>query len=125
MQKVYMALFVLIILMYLVSDRHSFGRGWEGFASGSKTLLIFKANWCGHCKNAKPEFDKLVANPPKLPDGSVVKVRVLDADSDKQEVAKYNVSGYPTILYINESGTKVEYKGERTASAISDFVKKQ
>jgi thiol-disulfide isomerase/thioredoxin len=110
---------VLLVALYLSQNRMMY----EGFEGGAeKSLVICKADWCGHCKKAAPEFQKLLgASPMTLKDGSKVVVKILDADKNKAEISKYKVRGYPTIL-IDSNGQTTEYPGERTASAVIDFL---
>jgi len=93
----------------------------EGFASGPE-LLIVKASWCGHCKTAKPEFERLVkASPVKLQDGSDVTIRMLDSDDDKSEVEQLNVKGFPTLIY-RSGASRQEYSGARTYDGVISFL---
>jgi thiol-disulfide isomerase/thioredoxin len=109
---------VLLVALYLSQKRSMY----EGFEGTGKSLVICKADWCGHCKKAAPEFQKLLgASPMTLKDGSKINVKILDADKDKAEIGKYNVRGYPTIL-IDNNGQTTEYPGERTASAVMEFL---
>ena len=78
------------------------------------TVVIFFAPWCGHCKQAKPEFEKAVANG----GGTVVMVDATIPDN-KKLVEKYNVKGFPTIMKGN-----VSYNGARKEDDIIDFSKK-
>lgn len=111
-------LVVLLVALYLGQRRSMY----EGFEGAAKSLVICKADWCGHCKKAAPEFQKLLgASPMTLKDGSKIVVKILDADKDKAEIGKYKVRGYPTIL-IDSNGQTTEYPGERTASAVMDFL---
>jgi len=115
---------VAVIALVLL---RTYGRrvvGFEGFASGSggKELLIVKAKWCGHCKRAMPEFEKLVAaSPVKLRDGSSVTVRMLDEADNKSEVETLSVRGFPTILF-REGGKRMEYEGARTYEGVMGFL---
>jgi thiol-disulfide isomerase/thioredoxin len=113
------------LLIVLVLIRH-YGATHEGFADGAgakeRSLVICKADWCGHCKKAAPEFQKLVAaSPITLKDGSKVTVKMLDADKDKSEIAKYKPRGFPTILIV-DGGNTTEYPGDRTYSGVIDFL---
>ena len=112
-----------ILLIILVALRLYTGRLMEGFeGSADKTVVICKADWCGHCKKAAPEFKKLLsASPITLKDGSKAVVKILDADKDKSEISKYKVRGFPTILVVN-GGQTTEYPGDRTASGVIDFL---
>jgi len=109
-------LFLLLVLLNYTTPEY------EGFEDSSKSVIICKADWCGHCKKAAPEFDKLVAaSPLTLKDGSKVTVKVLDADQNKEEVSKLKVKGFPTVLFAD--GAKMrEHPGPRTYDAIVEFI---
>ena len=112
-------LIILFLCLVLISIHNS--QSNEGFQN-SKTVIICKADWCGHCKTAAPEFQKLVsASPIKLANGSSVNVKMLDADKDKAELSKYKIRGFPTILIVNGSDT-VDYPGERTSDGVIEFL---
>lgn len=116
--KCILILSILMIILILLR----FYKRSEGFEdSTSKNLIICKADWCGHCKKAKNEFDKLASSPIILNDGTNVNVKILDADQDKSEISKYNVKGYPSILI--EDGEEIsEYPGPRTYNSIIEFL---
>lgn len=115
-QLILMVLAVLLVLLYVYNTSS------EGFESNYKSVIILKAEWCGHCKEAAPEFKKLVdASPITLEDGTKVDVKILDADNDKEEVGKYNIKGFPTILIV-EGSTTTEYPGKRTHAGVMDFL---
>jgi thiol-disulfide isomerase/thioredoxin len=111
-----------ILLILLVLLRYTHNRKFEGFEGTSKSVVICKADWCGHCKKAAPEFQKLLtASPITLKDGSKAVVKILDADKDKSEISQYKVKGYPSVLIV-DGGVTTEYPGERTASGITEFL---
>jgi thiol-disulfide isomerase/thioredoxin len=112
---------ISILFIVLVAIRMS-GNRMEGFEGSSTSVIICKADWCGHCKKAAPEFQKLkAASPITLKDGTQATVKILDADEDKEEIDKYKPRGFPTILIVNNSKV-TEYPGERTYSGILDFL---
>ena len=109
----------IVLLVALIFIRYKVN---EGFQGAGPTVVICKAEWCGHCKKAAPEFDKLAAaSPITLSNGTQASVKILDADQDKAEIKKYNVRGYPSILIIKGSDT-TEYPGERTSQGVIDFL---
>jgi thioredoxin 1 len=115
------ALLIVALVVLRLFLNASCEEGFEGGAA-SKSVVICKADWCGHCKKAAPEFQKLLAaSPITLNDGSKATVKILDADKDKAEVGKYNIRGFPTVLVVN-GGQTVEYPGERTQAGILDFL---
>lgn len=97
----------------------------DGFVGGGGEevkVVIAKADWCGHCRKAAPEFEKLQkASPIRLENGGQAVVEILDADQNKAEMAAHSVKGFPTILVMKGSN-KTEYPGERTYDAVVDFL---
>lgn len=118
--KLIITLSLALIVVILISG---FAKQYnEGFESSGKSVVICKADWCGHCKKAAPEFNKLLSvSPITLKDGSKATVKILDADKDKSEVSKYNVKGFPSILIV-DGQTITEYPGERTKDGVIHFL---
>lgn len=124
MNQIITILAILILVIVILKHYHGrkHGRKHEGFEGTGKSVVICKAEWCGHCKTAAPEFKKLADNSPiLLKDGSKAEVKILDADSDKAELGKYKVKGFPTIL-IGNGSDMTEYPGERTYAGVVDFL---
>ena len=119
--KIRASTLLIIALVLVVVLKLSGGSSYEGFSSG-KELVIVKAEWCGHCKKAMPEFQKLVAaSPLKLADGSSVTVKLYDEKADKAIVDTMGVKGFPTILLMDGSN-RIEYGGERTYTGVMGFL---
>lgn len=92
----------------------------EAIANNANILVEFYAPWCGHCKKLAPEYER-AANLLKER-GSNVVVAKIDADSQKAAAGKYEIRGFPTLLFFN-NGQKVEkYSGPRTAEGIADYL---
>ena len=106
-------LFVLIVTCNVKSGFHK-SETTQLEKITDDTVVIFFAPWCGHCKSAKPEFEKAVANG----GGKVVMVDATVPDN-KKLVEKYNVRGFPTIMKGGES-----FNGDRKEDAIIAFAKK-
>lgn len=122
--KCLLVLFILALFLVLLRFTR-YGQGFtnenEGFQS-AKSVVICKADWCSHCKQAAPEFQKLVdASPITLKNGSLANVTMLDADADKDKLAGYKVRGYPTIL-INNGADPIEYPGNRTYDGVIEYL---
>jgi thiol-disulfide isomerase/thioredoxin len=118
---------VLILVVFKLYGTTILGFQNQGpVMAGQDTLIIVKADWCGHCKKAMPDFEQLVnASPITKADGSAVTVRLLDSDADSSEVKNLNVKGFPTILYQSADGTVSNYNGERSYNAIQAFLMQQ
>jgi thiol-disulfide isomerase/thioredoxin len=97
----------------------------EGFAntvtSSTHSFVMYYADWCGHCKRAKPEFSKLGST---LTIGEKsVKMVAINSDENPEVVKAKNIRGYPTIhLYDPKGNLLQEYSGERTQPAFEEFL---
>jgi protein disulfide-isomerase-like protein len=90
----------------------------EGFENESgKTVVLYHAPWCGHCKALMPEWNKFQE---KGVEG--VKIKKVNVDEEKEATKAAGVTGYPTIILYNE-GKKEVYTGERTAEALAEWAK--
>ena len=108
-------IFALVFVLIMMCNKSGFQTGTNPLEKiTDDTVVIFFAPWCGHCKQAKPEFEKAVANG----GGKVVMVDATVPDN-KKLVEKYNVKGFPTIMKGN-----VSYNGARKEDDIIDFSKK-
>jgi protein disulfide-isomerase A1 len=84
-------------------------------------LVEFYAPWCGHCKRLAPEYEKAATTLK----GRVVLVKV-DATVENELAEKYDIQGYPTLIFFSEKGKKsTEYDGERTANGIAKWCLKK
>ena len=89
--------------------------------SPDKTLVLFYADWCGHCNKLEPTWEKAAkkANTEKK---NMVKVNVGDKTPEQQALLeKYEIDGFPTIL-IFQNGKPTSYDGERTEEAFLSVV---
>ncbi len=89
----------------------------------SPILVLFMSPNCGHCRNMKPEWEKLTQSY-----NGNVKVKALNCSKPEyRKIANaHGVQGYPTIRYypnglVDKSNFK-EHEGERTHSAFMSFL---
>lgn len=94
----------------------------ENFTSNKpyKELLFFTLDGCPHCENMKPVWDLLKKNYGK---NEFIKLIELNAQKDKKLVELYNVTGYPTLLYVKDQKLQKEYNGDRSYEDLVLFLK--
>lgn len=80
-------------------------------------ILAALADWCPHCKAAKPELDRASDIL-----GSVVPVYEVDSERNADVVEALGVQAFPTILFRDARGKLTEYTGDRKARSIADWA---
>lgn len=87
-------------------------------AGGGKIdVMLFKAEWCGHCKNFKPTWNKL-----EELYGKKYNFITYDADKNEKEIAQWEIRGFPTLM-IKNGKEAVEYRGSRDIDSLINFFK--
>lgn len=86
---------------------------------GKNALVAFTANWCGHCKNLKPQYEKL-ADIYERDEDVVIGLVDCTGEGTAELVEKFAIQSYPTILFFPASGEDpVPYRFGRS---VDDFV---
>eukprot|EP01060_Flectonema_neradi_P018602 TRINITY_DN2546_c0_g1_i2.p1 TRINITY_DN2546_c0_g1~~TRINITY_DN2546_c0_g1_i2.p1 ORF type:complete len:596 (+),score=131.96 TRINITY_DN2546_c0_g1_i2:72-1859(+) len=86
-------------------------------------LVLLHAPWCGHCKRVMPTFKTLAEDLRQL--RSKILITTVDATVEKTLSRRFNVNGYPTIIYVGKHGDSVEYSGDRSLDSLTEFSYKQ
>ena len=74
----------------------------EAKQTGKHVVVDFETTWCGPC-HSMDEWVWTDAEVAGVLDGGYIGVK-LDGDVAKPEVARFKVTGYPTILVLDASG---------------------
>lgn len=87
--------------------------------SGTK-LVLFYADWCGHCKKIKPIWDE-TAKEVNIDEVKMIKVNCGEGtDEDQRVMKKYSIDGYPTIIkFVN--GKASLYQGDRDSDSFKEM----
>lgn len=94
--------------------------------TNSAELLFFYADWCPHCKTAKPIWNDLKAQyQNKTINGYQVIFTEINCSEETAEVDKmmnqYNVEGYPTIKLLKD-GQVIEYDAKPSKDTLNQFL---
>lgn len=102
------------------------GSGSGGGGGQDAELLFFFADWCPHCKAAKPIWNDLKSEyENKTINGYHVVFTEIDCSTETTEVDqmmnKYNVEGYPTIKLLKD-GQVIEYDAKPSKETLTKFL---
>jgi thiol-disulfide isomerase/thioredoxin len=103
------------------------GDATEGQTSGSDAeLIFFFADWCPHCKKAKPHWNEVKqAYSGKVVNGYTMVFTEVDCSEETEEMKKttteYEIEGYPTIKLIKD-GQVIEYDAKPEKDTIMKFI---
>jgi thiol-disulfide isomerase/thioredoxin len=90
-------------------------------------VYFFFAEWCPHCKNAKPEwvqfkeeYDKKVVNDYEI---SCIEIDCTNENNQDSSIliSKYKIEGYPTILMM-VNNNRIDYDAKVTKSGLEQLV---
>jgi len=131
MPKVRILLLVAIVLaiLFYMSTLLS-GGGMQRFdfftdlGESVNTFTMYYMNGCPHCESILPEFRTFVASGQIETNGKKTKIRMLEQGdpSAAPELEANNVKGFPTFVLSTVDGKTVEYNGDRTVSAMREFI---
>ena len=95
-------------------------------SNGRTAVVALHANWCGHCKNLVPEWNKFYDL--KV---SGVDAFAIDHGAGKDHVVSdfknkfgFQSKGFPTIIKLNKANESYkiqEFEGSRTAESLKSF----
>jgi thiol-disulfide isomerase/thioredoxin len=103
------------------------GGGGGGRGNGNNVeIFLFSANWCPHCKTAKPIFETVESEyDGKQVNGRYIVFTKIDCTEETPEVdalmKKYNVEGYPTIKMLKD-GKIIDFDAKPTKENLNKFI---
>jgi thioredoxin 1 len=88
-------------------------KDFDKLIAGNKLVMVdFYAVWCGPCKRMAPFVEQV-----KEEKKDVVTVLSIDAEAQPEISSRYNLEGYPTLIFFK--------KGQVIANAIGYHDKNQ
>jgi len=113
----------------LKTSYHANNEGQDGSSSGptkQAELMLFYADWCPHCKTAKPIWNELKTQyQNKTINGYQVLFTEINCSNENAETEqmmnKYNIEGFPTIKLIKD-GQIIEYDAKPSKETLNEFL---
>ena len=110
---------------YSANHESSTGGG-SASSNRSATLLFFFADWCPHCKAAKPIWNDLKEEyESKTVNGYRIVFTEIDCSEETPEVEsqmnRYKIEGYPTIKMVKD-GQVIEFDAKPTKENLHKFL---
>jgi len=87
-------------------------------------VKLFYANWCGHCINFKPHWEKFKEFVQKdnlkdhMNNDLVFKIEDYAEGSNDMEFEKEKIMGYPTIIIYKNDAEREQYNGKPTFDGL-------
>ena len=113
------ALVLAIVIVCFVIMRIMKQRKIEAFGTPSK-MIYFYMNNCGHCVKFTPTWEKFVNEY----QGDLKLEKIERADAGDQ-LSLYGVSGFPTVVLVDENGEYKDFDGDRTVAGLTNFADEQ
>jgi thiol-disulfide isomerase/thioredoxin len=114
---------VFVVLAVGLGALFLYSRRLSGFQSGTENVFtMYYADWCPHCKTAKPEMEALIAKSPITVGGVKCKVRMIQPEKEPEEAKGKPIKGFPTFLLETVDGKTVEYAGSRNTDGYMKFL---
>jgi thiol-disulfide isomerase/thioredoxin len=124
-KKLILVVITLVILYYLYTEH--LDSQIEKFTDDKKVhVMLFHANWCGHCKEFMPVWKEFKDHIVKDKDNySGIKTSDFESEKNPSEMKKYNIKGFPTIKIVDKKGNINDYKGERSKDGLLNELNKK
>jgi thiol-disulfide isomerase/thioredoxin len=95
-------------------------------SSQEAEIIFFYANWCPHCKAAKPHWEEIKDEyEGKEVNGYNLVFTDVDCTEEtpqvKDKTSEYDIEGYPTIKLVKD-GQVVDYDAKPTKETLEKFI---
>ena len=120
-----LALASLALISIVMARRHIRTDAFSDMEQAKNVFTLYYMNGCPHCESILPAYKNFVAQGQIELDGKKIMPRMVEQgdSSASAEIDALKITGFPTFYLKTKSGKQVEYKGDRTIPAITEFLK--
>jgi thioredoxin domain-containing protein 5 len=94
-------------------------KNFGDFTAKGSWFIKFYAPWCGHCQRLAPIWNDLAT---ALEHDESVNIAKVDCTEYRPLCKDFDVKGYPTLLWIEDSKKVDKYSGPRTVEDLKAYV---
>jgi len=119
-----LVLAIMVYIWLLVSGNKMQTDAFTDVGEKANVFTLYYMNGCPHCESILPEYKKFAAAGQVQVNGKKTKIRMLEQGDPAAapELEARNVKGFPTFVLGTADGNYLEYQGERSVSAIQQFI---
>ena len=114
-------LFILALLIiffyfnkYVLSNMNV--ENFENTSNDRRKVVYFYMNGCGHCNTFSPIWDEFIQSCP------ISTEEIESDDIGEARMKKYSISGFPTIVLLDENDNKLKELQDRTIQGLNDLI---
>lgn len=125
-QKIVVIIIMVLIWSYILNRLPLLKRTapTEQFKNTGGVLecTMYYTTWCGYCKKAKPEWQKIFDEyHNKVINGVAIKILKIDGDKNPDIMKQEEISGFPTFKFIL-NGKPMTYDGDRIYEDFKQYI---
>lgn len=129
LRLILVSVLVVVILAYitiLVTGSRPRIDGFSGLSPQTNTFTMYYMNGCPHCESILPQYKQFVASGQVVSNGKKTQIRMLEQGNPDAapELEANNIKGFPTFILSTATGENIEYSGDRTVPAMTEFINK-
>ena len=114
--------------MYLKVNSSNEASKLSNLMKDGNWIVLYYANWCGHCNTMKPEWKKVVSSMAKHNSNrngngnSIINIADIESTHIDHLADKPEIAGFPTIKMYNSGNEIANFEDERVADKIHTFA---
>ena len=111
-----------------VQSKEDIAKAIKQIMKGPVTILLVYADWCGHCHEMMPHWDAAA----KSPSRTVPSIKLNEKNTESfnkalshlnQNQSSIHVSGYPTVLVLDNKGNKItDVEAKKDTASLTQLM---
>ena len=104
---------VIGLVIFLFNRYQNTSYNEEGFQLTPVKVNYYYMDGCGHCKDFTPVWDEFTQSYK-----GKVQFQKINMEDAKEDLKKYDIGGFPTVVIIDQSDKFEHYNGDRTVAGL-------